>query len=177
MNSVKNFIVRCWMALTLPYALIYLELCGIRGGEWNTFLLQKMHREMFSSLSAPAIYYFVMGFGQLSWFSQNILFIAMEQVTALCMFIFLYRIAPNTWAWYKIQREIRLTRALSTNDSLSEAAKRNIKGLLMQLAADVEWGFGDKPTPTSAVFEHAEWLAKQLGFWKGERKSLFPERK
>lgn len=176
MKTIKNFIIRCWMALTLPYALVYLELCGIRGGEWNTFLLSKMRREMFASLSAPGIYYFVFAFAQLSWFSQDALFIAMEQVTAVCMFIFLYRIAPNTWAWYKIQQRIHATRSATGYNRCVPESKENVKLLLMQLAAGVEWGFGDEPTPTSAVFEHAEWLARQLSFWKGERKSLFPEK-
>jgi hypothetical protein len=162
------------MALFAIVPLLKVNIDGPRGGEWNSLLLEKMKREMFSSLVAPVIYYSLLLLSSVGMVcSKEPATILIFLTNAISMFSFLYRVAPNILAWGLIMRVVHTTASAAQSSGCMDQVMKNIETELKRQADAVVWSY--KETPSSAVFEHSEWLARQLGFWKKARKSLSPD--
>jgi len=176
MKPILNFITRCYMAVYAIIPLLKVSIDGPRGGEWNSLHLDKMKREMFASLVAPVFHYTLFALSGIVVFTSKEIFSGFAAlITFSISFMFLYRIAPNVIAWGHIMRVVHTTARAAQSSGCMDQVKKNIVTELKRQGVAVIWKLSDKETPTSAVFNHSEWLARQLGFWKGERKSLLPE--
>ncbi|MBP9701486.1 MAG: hypothetical protein KBD47_00710 [Candidatus Pacebacteria bacterium] len=178
MKPILNFITRCYMAVYAIIPLLKVSIDGPRGGEWNSLYLNKMKREMFASLVAPVLYYTLFATSGIVMFTTKETFSGFcSCLTFVISFVFLYRIAPNVIAWGHIMRVVHTTARAAQSSGCMDQVRENVETELKRQGVAVIWKLSDKETPTSAVFNHSEWLARQLGFWKGERKSLLPEKR
>lgn len=178
MNSVSNFVVRCALAIVaiIPLLRVYLS-GGPVGAALATLHREKMRREIFSSLRAPILYYFLFAMNGIMVFVTTdglIRFIALANL--LIVWIFLYRLGPNIMAWASIMRIVRMTPSGRNQMKLIE---QNVEAELRRQASEFTSAYmvHDHHDHLEGLsipqFNHAEWLARQLDFWTGERKSLF----
>ena len=147
-------------------------------GSGFTLYEKKMKREMYQSLEMPVIYYGVLLFNLLLvLFARELWTNVIGLATAASMLFFLYRIAPNIYAWHYLMSIVHSTIDAAGTWHCHDKIVDNVEAGLRRKAASVKWSDSlAKETPSSAVFEHAEWLARQIEYWKGERRSLFAER-
>lgn len=173
-----NFITRLGLAVV---AIIPLLQVSLNGGPVGATLAslhrQKMKREVFSSLIAPMLYYFLFAInGFIVFFATDRIFCLVALVNLCTVWIFLYRVGPNIVAWASIMRVVRMTPKGKNQLMLIE---QNVEAELRRQAGEFtcENMMHDHSEHIEGLampqFRHSEWLARQLDFWTGDRKSLF----
>lgn len=176
MKTVLNFLVRCYMMFTAFFSLVKVNFYGPIGGEWNSLLVIKTKREVFASLVAPWCHYTLLVASVVVVFTtKEVVSGLVATLTFMSSAMFLYRIAPNIIAWGRIMTVVHATTKAAQSTRCFDQVENNVKTQLKIQAKAVVWGVSDEDTASSALFNHSEWLARHLGFWRGERKSLFPK--
>lgn len=173
-----NFIIRCGLAIIAIIPLLQVHLGGgPAGAEFATLRREKMKREIFSSLIAPIFYYFLFAMNGIAVFiTTDYVFRLVAFLNLLIAWIFLYRVGPNIVAWASIMRVVRMTPKGKNQQKLIQ---QNVEAELRRQAGEFtcEHMVHDHCDHLEGLsipqFNHSEWLARQLDFWTGERKSLF----
>jgi hypothetical protein len=173
-----NLIIRCGLAIIAIIPLLRVHLGGGPvGAGFATLKQSKMEREIFSSLIAPIFYYLMFAMnGIVVFVSTDSAFRILALVNLFIVWAFLYRLGPNIMAWASIMSVVRMTPRGRNQMRLIE---QNVEAELKRQASEFTSAYmvHDHQDHLEGIsipqFNHSEWLARQLGFWTGERKSLF----